>query len=249
MKIFILSLKENQVRYNAMQKQIADFFAKNPCCKDNLEFIFFEGLNADKAEHLRFKRHFPNWLQFLFGDLGAGVYACGGGHTLLWQKCVELNEAIVVLEDDVLLKENFAQGLVRIQESGFEFVRLMNLFDDILLKQELSNQIFFCYGKEGIGAQGYYIKPSAALKFLNKYAFWFIPVDNFMDKFYLHKVLPLVYQPFLIEEQNQISVIGQRKVQKKFYQKICIELMRLRYQLHCKIALFFTLLSLKRMNK
>lgn len=86
MKIFILNLKENQMRYNAMQKQVADFFAKNPYYKEKFEFIFFEGLNADKAEHLRFKRHFPNWLQFLFGNLGAGVYACGGGAYLTLAK-------------------------------------------------------------------------------------------------------------------------------------------------------------------
>ncbi len=81
------------------------------------------------------------------------------------------------------------------------------------------------------GAQGYVLKPSAAKKFISKAQFIYIPVDDYMDKFYKHKVLNIIKKPLLLkhslELQSNISQLGRNNSQKiKIYRKIIREIFR-----------------------
>lgn len=154
--------------------------------------------------------------------MGFGELGCYASHYSLWQKCIELNEAICILEDDITLKEDFKEGLdfleKHIQELGY--IRLMHLLYDASVKSEpLSHKnheiqervgIIKAYS-EGVGTQGYVITPKIAKVFLKCSRKWVVPVDTIMDATFIHGVKNLVLQPFVIADDEQISTIARKE--------------------------------------
>ncbi|EIZ9324066.1 glycosyltransferase family 25 protein [Campylobacter upsaliensis] len=107
MKIFIINLKRSLERKKLMQKQIERFFENYPNLKDEINFEFFEAIDAKIKENMeKFASYFPKFRSLTFCGRGGGCgildteLACFASHLSLWQKCVELNEAILILEDD-----------------------------------------------------------------------------------------------------------------------------------------------------
>ncbi|WRF67273.1 glycosyltransferase family 25 protein [Helicobacter pylori] len=154
--------------------------------------------------------------------MSLGELGCYASHYSLWQKCIELNEAICILEDDITLKEDFKESLdfleKHIQELGY--VRLMHLLYDSSVKSEPLNHknheiqervgIIKAYS-EGVGTQGYVITPKIAKVFLKHSRRWVVPVDTIMDATFIHGVKNLVLQPFVIADDEQISTIARKE--------------------------------------
>lgn len=117
--------------------------------------------------------------------LRPGVIGCFYSHYRLWQKCIELDEPILIFEDDVIF------------ERGFTSVE----WNDILLlctgKEAYKNEYYavklFCpEGKPKTevlpntsmpGAVGYGITPSGARKLVDYYKEEFLPADTAMNVF------------------------------------------------------------------
>ena len=105
MKIFIVNLKRAKERRKLMQEQFDRMSNEE---KKGFEIIFFDAIDAKAGEHLRFSQYSKiASLLFRGKEMSDGERACFASHYSLWQKCVELNEPIVVLEDDVLFLKNF----------------------------------------------------------------------------------------------------------------------------------------------
>ncbi|RPF67460.1 glycosyltransferase family 25 protein, partial [Helicobacter pylori] len=140
--------------------------------------------------------------------MGFGELGCYASHYSLWQKCIELNEAICILEDDIVLKERFKESLEfcdkHINELGY--IRLMHLEENVAKQKTpvkgVSQILNF---KDGIGTQGYVLAPKAAQKLL-KYSAkeWVMPIDCVMDRHYWHGVKNYVLEEFAIacDEMN-----------------------------------------------
>ncbi|GAA9835397.1 glycosyltransferase family 25 protein [Helicobacter pylori] len=134
--------------------------------------------------------------------MGFGELGCYASHYSLWQKCIELNEAICILEDDIIVKERFKESLEfcyqHINELGY--IRLMHLEENVVKQKTLiigvSQILNF---KDGIGTQGYVLAPKAAQKLL-KYSAkeWVMPIDCVMDRHYWHGVKNYVLEEFAI---------------------------------------------------
>lgn len=239
MKVFIIHLERSLDRKEYMQGQIQRLFEKNSSLKNQLEFIFFKATDAKNKEHLEFKDHFPWWASWVFGrELSDGEKACFASHYRLWQECVRLNEPIMVLEDDVELSDAFLnhgeEYIHELSKSEYEYIRLCYLFDKELY---LLNESGYYLSFEKIsGTQGYILKASAARKLLRYAKRWICPVDDYMDKFYKHKVLNIVKKPLLLkhslELQSNISSFGHRQQKAKFYRKISREFFRLFSNIH-----------------
>jgi len=198
MKIFIINLERATERKNIMLSQIENLNTKE------YEFIFFEAIDAKKNQHLEFKNERQSFLTKIIGgrNLVDGEIACFASHFLLWQKCVELNEPIVVLEDDIEFLPEFENRLKNIREAGFEYVRLICTFDKQF--KEIKENFYTSY--LGIsGAQGYYLTPPAARKFINKSKKFYKPVDDYMDSFWINDVPTIVYIPFLIKGNDTVE--------------------------------------------
>ncbi|GAA6898451.1 glycosyltransferase family 25 protein [Helicobacter pylori] len=134
--------------------------------------------------------------------MGFGELGCYASHYSLWQKCIELNEVICILEDDIIVKERFKERLEfcyqHINELGY--IRLMHLEENVAKRKTpikgVSQILNF---KDGIGTQGYVLAPKAAQKLL-KYSAkkWVMPIDCVMDRHYWHGVKNYVLEEFAI---------------------------------------------------
>ncbi len=232
MKVFIINLERSLDRKEHMQRQIQKLFERNPRLENKLEFIFFKAVDAKNKEHLKFKHHFPWWASLVLGrELSDGEKACFTSHYKLWQECVKIDEPIIILEDDVEFSDEFLNhGIECIEEllkSGYEYIRLHYIFNKKLYT--LNSNYYISFEKLS-GAQGYMIKPSGAKKFISRVKFIYIPVDDYMDKFYKHKVLNIVNKPLLIKslEVNEsiISPKGRNYIKPKNIKKIIREIFR-----------------------
>ncbi|EAI3920717.1 glycosyltransferase family 25 protein [Campylobacter upsaliensis] len=239
MKIFIINLLRSTHRKESMKEQISKLFSENPSLKDRLEFIFFEAVDGDGGEE--FAKFHPAWAKYLFGrELSPGEKGCFASHYKLWQKCLELNEGIFVIEDDVEFTQAFnANNLEKILKSPYEYARIYHIKEAKFYDLELNFKITF---SNVAGTQGYYLKPSAARKFIKRCQFLIKPVDDSMD---YSEVLNIVFTPLFLKELPLQSDIATRERERENNYKLTREL----YRIYCNIRRFFFMLKIKRRLK
>jgi len=189
MKAFIIHLSKIQASLNTATK------VKESLDSFDIKNELFEGSYGNEAKKLFEKTgrvchpHSFKGVNFLYSNeekeqLSApGVMGCFYSHFRLWEKCIELNEPIMVFEDDVI------------------FTRTYNPveFDDVLITvfgNQKKSAKYYHYLTDPTGAPraegywqasmpgtvGYAIKPHAAKKlvdFYNKHN-TFLPSDNAM---------------------------------------------------------------------
>ena len=148
-------------------------------------------------------------------------------HYRLWQKCVELDAPIIVLEDDIDFMQDFCQ-IIEIFKSPFEYVRLHYTMNR--KTTHLSDKFYISFDRV-CGTLGYYLTPQAAQKFIKNARFWLFCVDDYMDMFFIHSVQNIIFKPFIISEDaisaENSTILGREKLQMRFYQKLTRELSRI----------------------
>ncbi|MBY0245797.1 MAG: glycosyltransferase family 25 protein [Sphingobacteriaceae bacterium] len=124
MKIFVISLKNAEIRRKNISAQ---------CTTQELAFEFFDAVDG-RVAGVAFP-HYSSWKRlFAFGSpLTNTQLGCFASHYNLWLRCVELDKAIIVLEDDILLANDFAIKLPFIlkQVSQLHFLRFCGLRPNI----------------------------------------------------------------------------------------------------------------------
>ncbi len=235
MKLYIINLPQATERKALMAKQFANLDSK---LKEQYEIIFFNAINAQAKEHLAFKQYSKTKsLLFRGKELSDGERACFASHYTLWQKCIESNEPIIVLEDDVEILPHFWQELERIKQSEYVYVRLMYLATKAKF-YDLQKGFYFTFNNVS-GAQGYYLTPQAARAFIESATSWYRPVDDYMDMFYRHKV-PIVCCEPVLKENGMGSTISGRWQKPPLYLKVIREGVRFYLQLQKVYFLLFS---------
>lgn len=204
-KIFIINLPRSQDRKKTLLHELSQII------DDTITFEFFDGVDGNSSEVKKFSNNYNSLLTkcYIGRGLTMGERGCFASHYCLWQKCVELNEAIIVLEDDVKILKGFAEGVDRIYRSDYEYVRLMMLNERGIYA--LDEHFALTYSHV-LGTQGYYLTPKAAKKFLASAKLWRWGVDHFMDETHIHKVPNIIHIPSLLERNtDHVSLIGKRK--------------------------------------
>lgn len=231
LRAFIINLERSKDRKEAMQAQISKLFAAQPALEERLEFSFFRGVDASAGEHEAYAAHFPKWLRFLGMALSEGEKGCYASHFRLWSECVRADECVFVFEDDVEFSPAFlaqgAQMLEKIIASPYEYVRLFYIFER--KSYALGENFILTFGDVN-GTQGYFLRPSAAKKFIKASKFWLRAVDNAMDMSHQNKVLNVIFKPLLLSCENQTSLIAQRGERIRGYGKLMREILRIYFQ-------------------
>ena len=242
-KIYIISLKSCIERRELMLKQFGDFNKSRFCVElfDAIDFRIDSSHNqessklgsknskiADSTIQNLTKFIKPLLNKIYWGrELSLGEIGCFGSHFSLWSKCLESNEPMIILEDDVILQENFSEAIDRILKSEFEYVRLYGIFK-VETKQIYDN--FYMTTENLRGTQGYYLTPNAARKFiigLEKIGSFIMPVDDYMDSFFMHNVPNILHFPYAIKEGDLDSTISGREKQKFSIFKVTREIFRI----------------------
>jgi hypothetical protein len=95
MKHFVISLKARRDRRKSFSQQANSRF----------DYEFFPAVDGKRVRHLS-ENVWTDWVDPLLNrTMNVGEIGCLLSHHALWQKCIDLNEPIVIFEDDVQLLE------------------------------------------------------------------------------------------------------------------------------------------------
>lgn len=218
MKVFIINLERSKDRRKIIEQEIEKIFLHYPNLKNKLEFHFFKAVDAKNKEHLEFKNHFT-WLGKVYAggeSMSEPEKACFASHYLLWQKCIDLDENILILEDDVILNEEGIKHIDEIINLPYECVRFN--YKENKIAYRIEENIGVVLKNNSFGAFAYFLSPCGAKKLLIKANIWFCPVDYYLDMFYFHKVWHLMYNIRIVKFLNTKTTIHHIEV--KLWEKI-----------------------------
>ncbi|PAF44121.1 glycosyltransferase family 25 protein [Helicobacter sp. 11S02629-2] len=230
MDAFIINLKKSTARKEAMEANIASFREKHQ--DSEIVFHFFEAQTPDSIKQNGFIKRHDKFLNKLWRqpEISETEIACFASHYYLWEKCVELDKPIVVLEDDCSFGCYFDKGIKECFNSPYSYVKLhLSSFHTMKL---IGRRFAYC-PKLILSAVCYYITPEAAKKFIKHAKKVYIPIDNYMSNSFLNGVVEMVYVPELVisNEHNQHTTITMTKNQNIGAFKIVKELFRIYRQM------------------
>ncbi|MBM7456316.1 glycosyl transferase family 25 [Oceanisphaera litoralis] len=205
MPIFVISLKESIERRKYIEDVLPD---------KGIKFEFFDAVNGkDQFSSLLKKYDLTKRLWLTSGKMPSkGEAGCYASHYQLWEKCIELDTPIIIMEDDVNVCEN-AQKTINIVAEKIEeygYLRLENVIRGELLAVEQGPEhcITKMYDNFG-GAQAYALSPSAAKKLVKNSRKWSVPVDNYLGEFYFHGVEAYHLTPQLVIDKGNFETTVQ----------------------------------------
>jgi glycosyl transferase family 25 len=211
MHIFVISLKDAIERREHVNSQFTAI---------QQDFEFFDAVDGRKEKHPLFSKYnVKKRLRYKGYELTAGELGCFASHYLLWEKCVELNDTIIVIEDDVQLETCFKESIKDAQQlAQYEYLRLFvnNRYRPFIKIAEYKEYDVVEYQRGPSGARAYLITPMAAQKLINMSQEWFLPVDDYMDQFWLNKVVCRGLMPGIVKNETDFeSCIGTLNRSKK----------------------------------
>lgn len=145
----------------------------------------------------------------------AGELGCYASHILAWQQVIKLDQPVVVLEDDFILRDDFCAliEVAKLWTNKHHFIRLepwkTKLFYSVAEQNEIKLVKFL---KVPQCTTGYFISPHCAQAFLNASTKMILPVDVFIRNTYLHRqAIYGLYPAPVSPGGDKNSTIGCRK--------------------------------------
>jgi len=181
-----------------------------------LPFRFFKAVDASKGEHLAFNAYDPAALRPKGRrPLTPGEIGVAASHSALWQQCIDENRSLVVMEDDIALGERFREVLyiTELLLHEYPFIRLFGLVERRMRELRVMHGDFrlFRYSRGPLGLQCYAIAPEAAHKLQKHLRPLIEPIDDFVDRFWIHSVMSVGLLPYQVD--NAPSVAGKPTIE------------------------------------
>lgn len=215
MKTFVISLKKSVERRERIQQALI---------KAGIEFTFFDAIEATTNQFKYSNKIASHKTTRRFGyTLTRGEIACYASHHLMWEKCIELNEPILVLEDNGAFSEQLQHCFPLFDQliSKYDFIKLGGTHQTSskparieIIERINSNINLIRYCKRDSGARGYLITPKAAKQFIKNATEFIEPVDDYMEKPWRHSIKSYCFSPNLVMRATIPSVIGSNRKNK-----------------------------------
>lgn len=234
MKIFVISLKRSIERRSKVGKQLKEL---------DLDFEYFDAVDGSVEGFIYQNRASSKKTKLRNGyTLTCNEIACFASHLSMWEKCIQLNESIIVLEDNCDIGELFSSNVKSFKSliDKYKFIKLFSFFGQKTKKIETINGSLSIVqnNKRGSGAQGYIISPETAKKFIDNAVEFIEPVDDYMEKPWRHDVKTYYFNPNVVRRAKITSTIGSDRKNKKgltVKDKFIIEVFRLYEQIRYKL--------------
>jgi len=199
LKTFVINLAGSDDRWETTSRRLTAL---------EVPFERFEAVDGRVSPHPLFERHDDKLRQKYRGRaLSGGELGCFASHFLLWQRCVELNEPIVVMEDDIIIRDSFPEAVKVASENISKLPYLR--FSGIHLKRRPYKKIdrlgsfdLVDHIKGPAGTQCYVLSPLAAKAFIQSADVWFLAVDDYMDRYWQHSINCYSLMPFPVGLAN-----------------------------------------------
>ena len=203
MKVFVISLATSLDRRERVANKLGE---------RKIEFQFIDACDGRLGLHPYLKNYDEK--SFVVNrrrKAAPGELGCYVSHLLAWEKCVELNEPIVVMEDDFELTGDFEAGIAYLEKfvDKLAFVRLEPLEKQFFLTSRKDRD--FTLVKQlnvGMCATGYVITPHGAKELLKNAMPIKMPVDLYLKYTLMHNQLIHALVPHLVYPTHADSIIG-----------------------------------------
>lgn len=201
LEIFVISLKGSEARRNHMKAELSGI---------GYPWEFFDAIKLNEYPADYDAEYRKRWFGF---DLTLGEVGCFLSHRELWKHCAKKENLVLILEDDIKIKESFILAIEFAKENQkrFGILRLMQL------QKRRGYPVFsdggfaaLTFHEQPSGAQGYFITPRAADTLLRYTRNIVEPIDNMMDHYWRTGIDVFCIDPPVIEEIIMDSDIGQR---------------------------------------
>jgi glycosyl transferase family 25 len=179
-----------------------------------VDYEFFAAVDGEAGEHLRFANYSDEFcLKAWRRPLLAGEVGAFASHYLLWHRCVERDQPMIVMEDDVELSPLLVEAMQLLPAvAGLGYVRLAATSAPpfrVVPRNLPANWTLVRFLAGPAGAQCYALFPHGAAGFLAGSRKWTQQVDSYMDSFWQHGVSCLALKPYVISEPRaNESTIG-----------------------------------------
>lgn len=213
MKIFVINLEGSVERREKVSSRLNEL---------GLSFEIFPAVDGRTKPDPLFLRYdaekcanYRRRAQMSGGELG-----CFASHFKLWEKCIELGESIVVMEDDLIIHDSIIEAIELAEKyiSKLRFLRFAGISLHRRPYKEVCSLGSFTlvdHIRGPAGTQSYVISPSAAQALIEHADTWFLPVDDYIDRYWSHGVRSLSLMPFPIELADMDSDIPRAEKPKK----------------------------------
>lgn len=225
LKVFVINLADSLVRRERITERLNEL---------GVHFELFEAINGRKNPHSLFARYDDELRKRFRGrQLSAGELGCFASHFLLWQRCIELNEAIIVMEDDVIISTGFVAAVAE-AEPLIERLSYIRLAGTITRRQppkklcQLGSFELVEYIQGPSGALCYMIHPRAAKALVEHADVWYMAVDDYMDRYWCHQVECHALLPYTVTPgDNESDIVRVPKPKLTLIKKATRELFRM----------------------
>lgn len=215
MKIFVISLPDALERRERAARQLGEL---------GLAFEFFDAM---RGEQVMADGYFDGcdeeeWLLNTGHPMSLGEVGCFASHRSMWQKCVELGEPIMIMEDDFQLLPGFADAVEKVAGniSDCGFIRLQS--ETRAKKQRvaaLGDYTLWRYTKVPHSCMCNSVTPEVAQNLVEQTNAIYEPVDVFIKKFWVHGQTIFGISPYTVTESTlsqETYILHREKVPKGF---------------------------------
>lgn len=224
MRVFVINLEDSVDRKERISMLLSSM---------KIDFEIFSAVNGrlglpDDLVNLPDDNHRKI---FRSRPLTPGELGCYASHYRLWQKCIELDEPILIMEDDCLpspyMKVSM-QTLSKMHNKGYEYIRVEPQDGKATLLEELDGSQSIFWHNNSSGVRGYSIAPSGAQKLLAKSDRWLCAVDNFIGESYRTGLKCTGIIPYLVLNPGDMgtTIQGGEKLRTPIYFKATREIYR-----------------------
>lgn len=195
MKTYVISLADSLERRAVAAEQLS---------RAGVIFEFFDAIRCDVLDSGHFSHYDEREYVLNCGRPAArGEVGCYASHKMLWQRCVDANEPVMIMEDDFLLADHFHDAfcLARKLISGYGYIRLQTerraLRKQVLVKDNFS---LVKYTKVPHSAMCYAVSPEVAARLLRRAEVLDAPLDVMIKKNWEHGCQMYGLMPYSVSE-------------------------------------------------
>jgi glycosyl transferase family 25 len=195
-----------------------------------LAATFVAAVDGQRDDFTKFSRHINDVSPVLHRPLTAGELGCFASHYLLWQECAAREKPMLILEDDCLLGEGAKETVTLLPEllESYPFLRLAGLIPRPIkvLRPLPGGHSLARLAKGPLGTAAYALSPAGAERLLRVAERWREPVDNYVDAFWLHGLLPIAVIPYPVGLTGATSLIGDSRIDSRPHRALCRKVYR-----------------------
>ena len=213
MKIFVISLPNAVERRERAARQLDEL---------GLAFEFFDALRGEQvmAEGYFERCDEEEWLLNTGHPMSRGEVGCFASHRSMWERCVELGEPLMIMEDDFQLLPGFAGAVGKVDENIAEcgFIRLQS--ETRARKRRVAVQgdyTLWRYTKVPHSTMCNGMTPEVARSLVAQTRAIYEPVDVFIKKYWVHGQPIYGLTPYTVTESalsQQTCILHREKVKK-----------------------------------